>query len=203
MYGLINKGIEDYILDHYGAKAWSQITLAAGVPNIQFISWENYDDALSYRLFCEAATFLQVPREDLLRKIGKYWMKITAAEGYGEILHLFGRDFNNALLGLNSMHLRLGMLMSKLRPPRFEVEFLSPTLIKLSYFSERPDLAPMVMGMLEGLAERFQTAIEIELERKGEHNISDRFFIRILSSLLDKHTQDSSVSEADESALLQ
>ena len=45
--------------------------------------------------------------------------------------------------------------MPELRPPRFVVTHHDPDRIDVQYHSTRDDLAPMVTGMLRGLAAKF------------------------------------------------
>ncbi|MEO0413841.1 MAG: heme NO-binding domain-containing protein, partial [Verrucomicrobiota bacterium] len=67
------------------------------------------------------------------------------------------------LENLNALHDRLRMAVPHLNPPEFRVRSTGDQALNLQYFSDRPGLTPMVLGLLEGLGERFKTPTEAKL----------------------------------------
>ncbi len=157
MYGLVNKAVKDLVISSFGDDAWTEIAKAADVEP-HFISMDTYDDAVTYRLVEEASKRLDVPAEDLLRKFGEYWITYTASEGYGPIVDMFGESLEEFLRHLgNDLHGRVAMTMPDLHPPEFATEEIGPSHFHVHYKSHRQGLSPMVLGLLEGLAARYQT----------------------------------------------
>jgi hypothetical protein len=60
------------------------------------------------------------------------------------------------------MHARVGATMPQLVPPGFEREAIDDDSSILHYRSARAGLAPMVLGLLRGLAKRFEVQIEVD-----------------------------------------
>lgn len=177
MYGLVNKGIRDLIEEQHGADVWSGVARAAGCEGETFLSMDVYDDALTYRLVAAASEQLRVAPEDLLEVFGEYWIQYTAAEGYGGLMDLFGRSLREFLDNLDNMHARLGLSMHALQPPHFRFDQLAEGKYLLHYESSRSGLAPMVVGLLRGLAERFDTEVQVTHRPPGEDSDHDVFVI--------------------------
>lgn len=161
MYGLVNKAIQDLVTDQFGADTWRRIAAKAGFTDGSFLSMESYDDSLTYGLVAAGAEILGQSGEQLLEGFGEFWIKYTASEGYGELLELFGGSFEEFLANLDAMHARVGLSMPHLSPPSFTFEPGDDGTHRLHYRSDRPGLAPMVTGLLRGLAERFRVEVDI------------------------------------------
>ena len=52
--------------------------------------------------------------------------------------------------------------MPEMRPPSFVCEQLDDDRIRLEYWSERAGLAPMVVGLLDGLGEMYGVTVSVE-----------------------------------------
>ena len=177
MYGLVNKGIKDLIEKEHGEDVWIRVARAAGYDKATFLSMNVYDDALTFRLVAAASEQLGVAQEDLLETFGEYWIQYTAAEGYGALMDLFGKSLHEFLDNLDNMHARLGLSMQELQPPHFRFDQLEEGKYLLHYESSRNGLAPMVVGLLRGLAERFDTEVAVTHRQPDEHIDHDVFVI--------------------------
>ncbi|MEM9384872.1 MAG: heme NO-binding domain-containing protein [Pseudomonadota bacterium] len=161
MYGLVNKGIRDYALTNGGDAVWQRIRAKAEWAEDDFLSMQDYDDAVSVRLIGAAAEVLETTPDDIMRGFGRHWVLFTGQEGYGPLMSLSGATLPEFLKNLDAMHGRLKNSMMGLKPPKFTCTQLSDFTYEVSYFSEREGLAPMVEGLLGGLAERFDVAVAI------------------------------------------
>lgn len=177
MYGLVNKAIKDLVISGFGKDKWDLIRAKAAIKVDDFTPLEVYDDSITYGLVGAASSVLGLPPEDVLRAFGKYWITFTAHEGYGELMNLFGKNFDDCLQNLNQMHSRMGAMMPNLKPPRFSVKKNSDGSINLEYFSTRPGLAPMVHGLIEGLSEKHSTKVSISYVVRTTQNEPDIFTI--------------------------
>ena len=157
------------VLESVFEETWNEIANAAGAEH-HFISMDTYDDAVTYRLVEEASKLLEVPAEDLLRQFGEYWITYTASEGYGPIVDMFGASLEEFLRHLgNDLHGRVAMTMPDLHPPEFATEEVAPSHFHVHYKSHRQGLSPMVLGLLEGLAARYQAEATVA----HKHTVSD------------------------------
>ena len=163
MYGLVNQAVQDLAIRLGGAELWSTIVERAGMEKPIFVGMEAYDDALTYRLVVAASEVLGLSTDEVLEAFGEHWILYTGSQGYGAMLDAMGRTLPQFLGNLDSMHSRIALSMPELRPPAFACEELDEERLLVRYWSERPGLAPMVVGLLKGLGGRFDLDISVAL----------------------------------------
>lgn len=179
MYGLVNRAVEGLVRSRFGDDTWQTICEKADVDPSGFVAMEVYDDSVTYRLVGAASETLGIPPDAVLEAFGEYWTSYTIEEGYGDLVAMMGGNLNEFLDNLDAMHARIGGTMPQLVPPSFSRETLEDGSSILNYYSKREGLAPMVVGLLKGLACRFDT--EVEIESLGEVEPGhQRFHVREL-----------------------
>lgn len=162
MYGLINQGLHDLAVQIGGEGLWREIKSSAGVGLEAFVGMDTYDDDITYRLIEATSTAIGSSREEVLRAFGKHWILYTARRGFGAIFDTMGRSLPAFLANLDTMHARLSLSMPEMRPPSFVCEQFDDDQIRLEYWSERAGLAPMVIGLLEGLGEMYGVTVSVD-----------------------------------------
>ncbi len=171
MYGIVNRAIEELIIEKFGLDKWEEVKLKAGFNSEGFMTLKPYPDQLTFKLVGAASEILNVPADTLLEAFGEYWILYTAEKGYGEMLNLAGDSFPAFLKNLNMLHGRVTNLMPELAPPQFECRNEQENSIELIYRSHRAGMIPMLYGLVKGLAKRFNKEVKItELESKQEEN---------------------------------
>ena len=85
----------------------------------------------------------------------------TARKGYGHLMEAGGRNLAEFLIKLPNFHTRIVMIFPELKPPEFECTDITANSLRLHYHSDRPGLAPFVVGLVEGLGEMFATEVEV------------------------------------------
>lgn len=162
MYGLVNRAVEDLICTQFGEETWEAIKEKSGINIEAFVSMESYSDAVTYQLVEAASQVLNVSAEQVLITFGEYWTLYTAREGYGELLQMSGSTLPEFLLNLDNMHARVGLLYPELKPPSFQCTEMNKDGMLLHYRSHRIGMAPLVVGLLQGLSKMFATPLSIE-----------------------------------------
>ena len=162
MYGLVNKAIQDFVTREHGVDAWDRIRTAAEVNVVEFVSMCPYPDGLTYRLVGAAAKELGTSGDAVLEALGEHWIRFSAEEGYGELLHMWGTDLETFLGHMNDLHARISMVFPDLRPPRIRCGRSDEGRLLVHYESEREGLAPFVRGLLRGLGKRFEQPVQVE-----------------------------------------
>lgn len=181
MYGMVNEGIRSFIVSNQGAEAWRAICARAGLADIEFERMTNYDDDLTYKLVDAVCEHTGLSVGDVLKVFGNYWVEYAGGSGFRNLMRLSGPTFIEQLRGLDNLHDRIILSMPHLKPPSFELEQMDGRLYRLHYYSERDGLAPMVEGLLFGIAKDTGEDIEVEqLEAKDEGADHDIFQIRLL-----------------------
>lgn len=179
MYGLVNKAVEDLVCTHFGEDTWEAIKQQANVDVDVFVSMDAYPDDVTYRLVGAASEVLRIPPEQVLETFGEYWVQYTAREGYGALLKLSGASLPAFLLNLNNMHARIGLTMPHLKPPTFHCIDVRDDSLRLQYYSTRPGLTPMVVGLLKGLGAMYNTPINVtQTASRNENTSYDEFLIQ-------------------------
>jgi len=182
MYGLVNRAIEELVVSLKGESAWRGVCAHAKLSSDGFVSMQAYDDDITYRLVAAVSTRLGLSSEQVLEAFGNYWITYTAKEGYSAFLNAGGGNLREFLGNLNEMHGRVETVFPQLRMPQFRVQELNATDFYLYYASIRLGLAPMVLGLVKGLAKRFEQPIEItQTVFKAQVQDDDVFLVRILN----------------------
>jgi hypothetical protein len=183
MYGLVNRAIEQLVTSTRGADGWRRVRERAGVAEEGFVAVQSYPDEVTYRLVDAVSAELGQPTEQVLEAFGEYWILYTAEQGYGDLMRAGGLDLVTFLAKLNDMHGRIETTFQHLAVPYFEIEPLHDGRFELLYESPREGLAPMVVGLLRGLAKRFGQAIEIDhVQRRTPARPHDRFHLRVAAA---------------------
>ena len=175
MYGLINNSLKTMILKDFGEEKWQQVLAASGVPEDSFLSMRQYEDDITYDLAGAASEVLGAPVAACLEMFGEHWVLETASKSYGMLLDAAGGDMITFLGNMNALHDRITSTFLDYIPPEFMVEQHGETYL-IHYYSKRQGLTPFVVGLLKGLAIRFNSDMriikqtEVEVTR-GAHTI--------------------------------
>lgn len=177
MYGMINRAVEGLLVREHGEATWAAVKARAGLDIDHFARVAYYDDTVTYGLVGAASEVLGQSADAILRAVGRYWVRYVAEEGYGGMLALAGDDLRTFLGHLDRMHAQIQLGHPQLRPPSFRVSEAGAAVV-LHYHSEREGLGAMVVGLVEGLAERFDESVEVDWLRADLEHDHDRFRIR-------------------------
>ena len=179
MYGLVNKAVQDLVVTKFGQEKWDEIKLKADTDVEAFVGMSPYPDEVTYKLIGAASEVLGLPADKILEAFGEYWILYTAKEGYAELLDISGSTFVEFLQNMDNLHGRIQLSFPKLKPPSLECSDISEDSMRLHYNTGREGLAPMVIGILKGLAKRFDTPIEVIHDKvRGQENDHDEFLVR-------------------------
>lgn len=162
MYGMVNEGIRTFIESNFGPDAWQAICNRADIDVQAFDRLGSYDDSVTYSLVGAVSEHTKLPADKVLNVFGEYWIDYAGKSGFGNLLQLAGNTFVEKVQNLDDMHERILLTMPDLKPPSFEMEEVGPNTYDLNYYSTRDGLAPMVIGLLNGLAAQTDEAISIE-----------------------------------------
>ena len=179
MYGLVNRAIEDLVVTAHGADAWSKVLGQVDISVDRFESMEPYDDSITYALVGAASAVVETPAHDLLEAFGRHWILYTGAEGWGQILDAQGSSVVEVIGNLNAMHARVRATMPSMVVPEFRVVESDGDVVCFEYHSHRDGLAPMVLGLMRGLAERFGESWEVAQISDRAQDGFDTFELRL------------------------
>jgi hypothetical protein len=161
MYGMVNRGLQDFIVSHHGADTWSAICADAGHADLEFSSMTQYPDEVTVALVGAASARLGMSGEAVLEAFGEHWVNYTAHSGYRDVLQMNGTSFRSFLQNLDAMHLRVALTFANLQPPSFRCVDTGPNSLTLHYYSTRSGLGPLVVGLVKGVGRRFAIQVRV------------------------------------------
>lgn len=155
MYGLMHRGLRQMVTDQLGADQWAALERALDIGPAEQISLSSYDDALTMRIIAGAAEKLGYGMDECLRVFGRYWIDFLETGSYRSIMDFTGGDLASFIGNLDRMHQTVQTAMPQARVPSFSIIESAPGALRVQYRSERQGLEPLVVGLLEGLLDRF------------------------------------------------
>jgi hypothetical protein len=160
MYGMINQAIRDLVLEHHGEDGWARVRARCRLPSDRFPILGALDDQVTYTMITAASLMFDVDEGEMYRRVGAWWVHWAAANGYAALLDAYGSDVGALLDAMDRFHDSLVPHMPHATPPRLGVE-RTPSGFRLRYHSERADLLPFLVGIIEGLGARHGTQYDI------------------------------------------
>lgn len=176
MYGIINKAIQELVIENYGEEKWQKILALSAVEEDFFISNEPYDDDITFKLAQAVSLEMSMDFKDVLIVFGEWWVVKTTKDKYGTLMESGGATLKEFLLNLPVFHNRVMFIYPKLTPPEFKVSNVSDTSMHLHYISSREGLQEFVRGLIQGLGIMFNTPVTIELIQSRDDGSSHEIF---------------------------
>jgi guanylate cyclase soluble subunit beta len=175
MYGLINKALKTMIIDGHGTQVWDRILQQSAVSEDSFTTMEQYNDDVTYALVGATSEVLESPAAVCLELFGHYWATVTAPNAYEMLFQSTGENLFEFLDNVNSLHDRITSTFIDYVPPHFIVT-KDKNKMELVYESQREGLTPFLIGIIKGLADRFEVevafqSIEARAVHKGETSV--------------------------------
>ena len=169
MHGLIGVAVKKLVETELGEDVWIKVCKVSNFPEKDFVTMDNYEDALIFEIIANVSKESGLSVNDILLKFGHYWVDFAISEGYGHAYQLGGDDFVGFLKNLNKMHTYVATIFSRLAPPHFQVMNDTDEGLDLVYRSQREGLQPMVIGLIEALAIKFNRKIKIVIKAEEPH----------------------------------
>lgn len=163
MYGIVNKAIEDLVIENFGLAVWENIKQKSGIEVDFFLSNHSYDDNITFILAKTISEVTGLSLSEVMVTFGEYWVLKTGKEKYGSLMLAGGNNLREFILNLPDFHSRILLIYPNLTPPEFRVDITDTGSLLLHYHSTRQGLQEFVRGLLQGLCKMFETPAKIEL----------------------------------------
>ncbi len=175
MYGIVNKAIEELVIENFGYEKWQLIKKRSGIDIDFFISNEPYDDDVTYKLAGAVSEEMEISISDVLMAFGEWWILRSGKEKYGYLLESGGNNFKEFLINLPLFHNRVMMIYPRLTPPEFKISHIEENSLHLHYYSKRVGLQDFVKGLIYGLGKFYNCKVSLELlesrEESSDHEV--------------------------------
>ncbi len=164
MHGLINRSIQCFLRDTYGAQVWADISAATGIGAEGFEALQEYDDALTDAVLDAAALRLARSRDALLEDLGTW---LIFGQGLGwlrRLLRFGGAGFVDFLHSLDDLPDRARLALPDLVLPRLEVAEHSANRFTITARGGWPGVGLVLMGALRAMADDYGALAILEHE---------------------------------------
>jgi len=165
MHGLINRSIQCFLRDAYGADLWREAADAAGLGPDGFEAMLIYDDALTDAVLDAASGRLDLPVEAILEDLGTYLVSNPGLERLRRLLRFGGVGFIDFLYSLDDLPGRGRLAVPELDLPHLElVEEDGAGRFTLICRAQHPGFAHVMVGVLRAMADDYGALVLMSLE---------------------------------------
>ena len=178
MYGLLNQAVQAYVVSRHGDTMWTCVAEEVCPEDVPFLALELYPDGVTFSLVAALAAATGESADAMLADISKFFAGYFATRGYDDLMRATGGSFAQFVRNIDLLHTQVSTMFPDLKVPSFRVTDESGMSLRLHYYSSREGLAPMVVGLLQGVAARFGQELQISHDViRGSGADHDEFFL--------------------------
>lgn len=170
MHGLINRALECFVRDTYGALAWAEIVGSSNLGHDSFEAMLNYDDATTKSLVSAAEAVLGKGRDALLEDLGTYLLSNPRYEPLRRLLRFGGDSFVEFLLSLEELPDRARLAISDIELPELVVTPLGPDRFELSCAQDCLGFGSILSGTIRAMADDYGALVTIDQKGPDAEN---------------------------------
>ena len=162
MHGLINRSIQCFLRDTYGAPIWGTIAREAGLGFDSFETMLTYDAALTEAVLRAATEVLAKPRDSVLEDLGTYLVTHQNAQAVRRLLRFGGVSFADFLHSLEDLPGRARLALPDIDLPLLDLQDHSPRDFTLVCRSPLAGVGHVVVGLLRAMADDYGVLSVVE-----------------------------------------
>ncbi len=178
MLGLINRSLQCFLQETYGANTWAEVAVTANCEHVEFEAMLTYPDVITENLIQSATSILRRPRETILEDLGTYLVSNPSVEAVRRLLRFGGATFVDLLHSMEDLQARGRLSVPDLELPEIELQELASDSFMLSCVYPIPGAGHVLVGLLRAMADDYGALVL--LEYTGCENCCDRLSIQLL-----------------------
>ncbi|PIE13562.1 MAG: heme NO-binding protein [Rhodobacterales bacterium] len=174
MHGLINRAIQCFVRDTYGARSWENVASKAGLGFLEFEPMLIYENAQTEAVLDAICDELSKSRDMVLEDIGTYLVTHPNVEALRRLLRFGGVDFVEFLHSLDDLPDRARLAVADLELPALELREHAVDQFSLTVRSQGVEgFGHVMMGILRTLADDYGALVFLEHQggRQGVETI--------------------------------
>lgn len=152
MHGLINRSIENFVRDGYGAAIWHEVVAGANLTEDGFAGFRNYPDAVTVGLTAAAARILDRPEPELLEDVGAWLARV---EPVRRLLRFSGSDYADFVTALEELPGRARMVLPDLEVPGVSVQLCGAARYRVHVVEDGLFWKPLISGLLRAMSDDY------------------------------------------------
>lgn len=161
MHGLLNRSIQCFLRDTYGAPLWAAVARDAGVGPDGFEAMLRYDDSVTYAVLDTAAVHLGRSRESILEDLGTYLVSHPNFEALRRLLRFGGVTFADFLHSLEDLPGRGRLAVPDLDLPVLQLGDVGPDIYALRC-QGYAGIGYVFLGVLRGMADDYGALVLLD-----------------------------------------
>lgn len=180
MHGLINRGLQSFVLRIYGIDIWEDICADAGLGFNNFETMLSYDDILTEQVLDGICAATRRKRADILEDFGTYIVSEHCTPAVKKLLRLGGETFVEFLHSLEDVYDRVQIAIPDLETPTMRLEMRSSVEYVLRYEFYKCGYGAVFLGLLRAMADDYGSLVTIAHETRSFSGIDkDIFYIHL------------------------
>lgn len=181
MHGTINRGLQAYVCEIFGAEVWEEACTRAQLSNFNFEPMLTYDDEITDQLLNALRQVLGRNRSELLEDFGTFVVSESTLQSVRKLLRFGGETFVEFLHSLEDVQGRAKVALPDLDVPQFELDVHSDNEFTLNYRFEKLGFGAVFLGLLRGMADDYGALILVDHYPKQQGNADvDKFNISVM-----------------------
>ena len=167
MHGLINRTLQNFVSDTYGAACWRDVATAAALDVADFEAMLHYEPSVTDRVLEAIVLVLDKTRETLLEDVGTYLVSHPHSQGLRRLLRFGGVDFIEFLHSLDDLPGRARLAVPDLDLPDLELRDFAQNRFAVVCSGSVPGFGHVLVGVLRAMADDYGTLVTLEHEGTG------------------------------------
>lgn len=162
MHGLINRSLQCFLRDTYGAPAWEAVAREAGLDFDGFEAMLTYDDALTDAVIEAAVRVLKRPRDCLLEDLGAYLVSHDTLTSLRRLLRFSGVNFADFVNSLEELPDRGRLALPSLEMPELELCEVDHGHFYLRCAAPLRGVGHILVGLLRAMADDYGALVLLD-----------------------------------------
>jgi Haem-NO-binding len=159
MHGLVNRSIQHFLTETYGADLWREAAAEAVLPPEGFEAMLTYEDAQTFLLIDVAAARLRKPAAAIWEDYGMF---LVTLEPLRRLMRFSGVDYGDFLASLDELHERAELAVEGIGLPQLSVEMRGDGRVTLRHDPTWPGFGLALAGVLRAMADDYGALALIE-----------------------------------------
>lgn len=180
MHGLINRSIQCFLRDTYGAALWQAVAREARLGFDNFETMLSYDPPLTDAVIDAAAVLLKRPRDTVMEDLGTYLVSHPNVQSLRRLLRFGGVTYADFLHSLEDLPGRGRLALPDLDLPHLELCDHSASDFTLICRSPLEGAGYILLGLLRSMADDYGALVL--LEHKGKQSGAEVIAITLAES---------------------
>ena len=161
MKGIVNLGIQEFVIARWGEEKWSAVKERAGCEAPFFAIAQDYPDEMSAALVEAAAEELGISANDAWTECGTFIVPNTLKANYPSYMALAGSSAREFLLNMGRIHEQVTRSVANAKPPSFRYEEPEDGRLLMHYESGR-GLCALFRGLILGVGILFGQELRVD-----------------------------------------